>query len=520
MSANRPYLSFVVAARNDNHGGNQLKRIQLFVNSLFEQIRAHNLSAELILVEWNPVQNKRRLYQAITWPKGQRVRVIEVPPHIHRRFRHSDRLPLFQMIAKNVGIRRARGEFILATNVDLLFSGALVKFLASGTLNPKLMYRIDRYDVPSNIPTTLSVEDQLKFCDHNVLRINMKDGTFTPSSIRWHKLRMIRRIAKEFLDCLILIPPRVSLRKRKLGLRRLISSARIKFTRLGRKLTRSARIKFTRLGRKLTRSARIKFARLGPRLERILARKKAVFRRGLRSARFRLLKQMPALGAAVLFPIFLYATGIWLADSVMGVGGWLRDLVRHLWESSKRMVRHLWESSKRMVRHLVGSLERQARSTGERLSAYLASRRALLTKAVELLWKRIHPLYPRLHTNACGDFTLLARKNWYALRGYPELEMFSFHLDSVLCHMAYQSGLGERVLGGKMRLYHIEHSSGWTMRSDRKMHRRWNRLGVPVLTFSQFENWASKMQTKKRPLAFNGKGWGLAGEEIPEIEIN
>jgi hypothetical protein len=33
------------------------------------------------------------------------------------------------MIAKNVGIRRARGRFVLATNVDILLDDALVRFL-------------------------------------------------------------------------------------------------------------------------------------------------------------------------------------------------------------------------------------------------------------------------------------------------------------------------------------------------------------------------------------------------------
>ena len=37
------------------------------------------------------------------------VRIIEVPHETHATLDHADRLPLFQMIAKNVGIRRARG---------------------------------------------------------------------------------------------------------------------------------------------------------------------------------------------------------------------------------------------------------------------------------------------------------------------------------------------------------------------------------------------------------------------------
>src|SRR5262249_37142431 len=42
--------------------------------------------------------------------------------------------------------------------------------------------------------------------------------------------------------------------------------------------------------------------------------------------------------------------------------------------------------------------------------------------------------YPLLHTNACGDFTLLSRDAWFRLRGYAELDVFSMHLDSLLVH--------------------------------------------------------------------------------------
>jgi len=41
---------------------------------------------------------------------------------------------LYQMIAKNAGIRRARGEYVLATNIDILFSSELACFFAARRL--------------------------------------------------------------------------------------------------------------------------------------------------------------------------------------------------------------------------------------------------------------------------------------------------------------------------------------------------------------------------------------------------
>ena len=58
-----------------------------------------------------------------------------MPPGVHRRYQYSEALPLYQMIAKNVGIRRARGQFVLATNIDIIFSDELVEYLSTDSWN-------------------------------------------------------------------------------------------------------------------------------------------------------------------------------------------------------------------------------------------------------------------------------------------------------------------------------------------------------------------------------------------------
>jgi hypothetical protein len=132
---------------------------------------------------------------------------------------------------------------------------------------------------------------------------------------------------------------------------------------------------------------------------------------------------------------------------------------------------------------------------------------------------RLHPPYPRLHTNGCGDFTLMAREHWLAVRGYPELEMFSFNLDSVLCHTAYNNGVKERILPDPMRIYHIEHKSGWTPRSDLDMKERLKVLGIPMLDISQFESLATRMYREKRPVILNHEDWGLGSQTLSEESI-
>jgi hypothetical protein len=184
-----PYLSVVATARNDNHGGNLLDRMQVFVNAWINQCKKHSLASELILVEWNPPPDKPKLTEALRWPGDTgpcRVRIIEVPPELHQRYRHAAALPLYQMIAKNVGIRRARGEFIVATNIDVVFSDELVAFLAQRKLRTGHIYRIDRTDVSRDVPVHGTLEEQLAYCASHAIRLCARDGIFaiTPEGMR------------------------------------------------------------------------------------------------------------------------------------------------------------------------------------------------------------------------------------------------------------------------------------------------------------------------------------------------
>lgn len=175
--ANKPYLSLVAASRNDNHGGNTLYRTQIFIDSFLEQCERYQLPAELILVEWNPPPDRAPLAEVISWVQQNEwvdCRVITVPYERHILLRFARQLPLFQMIAKNVGIRRARGEFILATNIDILFSNELMAFLAKKSLRQDRLYRCDRVDIDSEISKDISLDEKLQFARQNIVRWNYR----------------------------------------------------------------------------------------------------------------------------------------------------------------------------------------------------------------------------------------------------------------------------------------------------------------------------------------------------------
>jgi hypothetical protein len=100
------------------------------------------------------------------------------------------------MIAKNVGIRRARGAFILATNIDIVFSDELVQFLASRRLERGRMYRIDRYDVMSDVPVDGTLDEQLAYCGSHLIRVCAREGLYrlTQEGLRRNEEQDITRV--------------------------------------------------------------------------------------------------------------------------------------------------------------------------------------------------------------------------------------------------------------------------------------------------------------------------------------
>ncbi len=174
-------LSVVVPVRV-GYGGDFLHRLQAFVSVQSELFERHETDAEIVIVEWNPPAEPR-LLDAIQWPKSafkKRIRIIEVPPEIHQKFPESDKFQIFEFIAKNVGIRRARGEYIVSVNADILFSDALVRWLSWAPFDPSCFYRVDRCDVEGKVPVDDGADAVLTFCKRNVVELALGAGNAFP----------------------------------------------------------------------------------------------------------------------------------------------------------------------------------------------------------------------------------------------------------------------------------------------------------------------------------------------------
>jgi len=73
-----------------------------------------------------------------------------------------------------------------------------------------------------------------------------------------------------------------------------------------------------------------------------------------------------------------------------------------------------------------------------------------------------------LHTNACGDFTLMPAAYWHYLRGHPyDPTVLSLDVDSLVMHAAASLGVREQRWSDKCRVYKPIHGN---LNSDRVIY--------------------------------------------------
>ena len=422
-----PYLSVVATSRNDNHGGDLTRRMQLFLDGLAGQANRHQVTVELVLVEWNPPPDRPGLREALRWPTATaffRPRIVVVPSEVHARLDPQQGLPLFQMIAKNVGIRRARGRFVLATNVDILFPDPLLDAVKDG-LREGVLYRNDRLDVSREIPEAAPFDELMAFCREHVLRRHEARGTLmpvdgswlntSPSAIDACRQKMVGWCAELAQTC-----------ERRL---------RTGVTSLSSRVWPSA---FLAMKRRLSVAMAAH-----PRLRSLSRRLAAI-----------------TLGPPLVAHHYLFCVGPFASA--------------RLFVDGMRQLERVFE---------------------------------------------VNRTFERLHTNGCGDFTLLDRETWFRLRGYPEWPVFSWAIDSVFLFQADANHVGNVQWPADRCTYHIDHGGGWTPEDQANLFARLRQKGIPVLSEQDFFRLWDEMRDKKRrreSLVYNADDWGFAGVDLRE----
>eukprot|EP00668_Euglena_longa_P036410 GGOE01046798.1.p1 GENE.GGOE01046798.1~~GGOE01046798.1.p1 ORF type:complete len:360 (-),score=19.14 GGOE01046798.1:114-1193(-) len=155
----QPYLSVITATRNDHYGGRMPSayRTQQQVHNIANLALCHNLSIEHIVVDWNPDLSRPPLSTTLECAAYHHVRLLTVSTTQHAYALNvsgclnEKTREMMELHAKNVGIRRARGQFLLVLNNDDLLSSAFLQFLAKQQLCPNILYSAVRYDLPQSL---------------------------------------------------------------------------------------------------------------------------------------------------------------------------------------------------------------------------------------------------------------------------------------------------------------------------------------------------------------------------------
>jgi len=149
----QPYLSIVVTGRNDDFGGDFNGRFFRALAFNHEQLTTAGVTHEVVFVEWCPMPGRPYLSTILRgqFPAlgAEALRSFVVDPRYHEAYSLNPRLQFQEFIAKNVGIRRARGQYVLTTNTDIYLSRGVVSLLASRSLEPGILYRATRHDLKS-----------------------------------------------------------------------------------------------------------------------------------------------------------------------------------------------------------------------------------------------------------------------------------------------------------------------------------------------------------------------------------
>lgn len=111
-----------------------------------------------MFVEWAPPRDSPRIFDLVFSEIPDLDRQVcawyEVDGQYQDELSLHSRLTFLEFVAKNVGVRRARGRFVLSTNCDVFLGRHVIEIMASGELKPAIVYRAPRYDITLGTDTS------------------------------------------------------------------------------------------------------------------------------------------------------------------------------------------------------------------------------------------------------------------------------------------------------------------------------------------------------------------------------
>lgn len=146
-----PLVSIVLTGRNDGYGGDFVDRFFRTLRFNHRQLLARGIEYELVFVEWAPPSDAplliQRLLDAVPDVGPDRCAWYVVDSQYQQALSLNPRLEYLEFLAKNVGVRRARGRFVLTSNCDVFLGRRVLDALQEGSVRPGVLYRAPRHDI-------------------------------------------------------------------------------------------------------------------------------------------------------------------------------------------------------------------------------------------------------------------------------------------------------------------------------------------------------------------------------------
>ncbi len=117
-------ISIVVVGRNDNYGGDFSLRLKTTMDWNLKQLPG----AELIYVEWNRIAEKDSDCDWIE-KRYPTAKCYTVTNAVHSQINNNPKMPVMEYFAKNIGMRKASGKWLLMINADCLIGHDVKKNL-------------------------------------------------------------------------------------------------------------------------------------------------------------------------------------------------------------------------------------------------------------------------------------------------------------------------------------------------------------------------------------------------------
>lgn len=144
-------ISVVVTGGNNNYGGHFNERLEASVAHNAGLLADRRVKHEWVFVEWRPEPDRPLTSEWLTKRFGF-ARAIVCPPAFHDGICTNPDVKFLEYHAKNAGIRRANGDFIIVTNADIFWHPDLADALATLDPDPNTVYRANRTDVCEHVP--------------------------------------------------------------------------------------------------------------------------------------------------------------------------------------------------------------------------------------------------------------------------------------------------------------------------------------------------------------------------------